>query len=60
MDYQTACNEKELIEKLKGFFIPDNQPKVLEIFTQPLINQKNYLNLKKYIYEQVNLSMENH
>ena len=60
MDYQTAYNEKELIEKLKGFFIPDNQPKVLEIFTQPLINQKNYLNLKKYIYEQVNLSMENH
>ena len=51
--YHTASDEVELKEKLNDFFEPSSQPKLLEIFTDPIINEHVFKNLKKHIHEQL-------
>lgn len=47
--YQTAKNEEDLINNLSDFYLEENQPKLLEIFTPSTINDEVLLNYFKYI-----------
>ncbi|MEM6830480.1 MAG: 2-succinyl-5-enolpyruvyl-6-hydroxy-3-cyclohexene-1-carboxylic-acid synthase [Bacteroidota bacterium] len=54
IEYYTAKNKRELEEVLADFFHPGNQPKLLEVFTEPNVNQQVFKDLKQFIHEQLN------
>ena len=53
MDYAQASSIEEIKNELASFYNPSKHAKVLEIFTDPETNQKEYKKLKQYIYEQI-------
>ncbi|MFK7952042.1 MAG: 2-succinyl-5-enolpyruvyl-6-hydroxy-3-cyclohexene-1-carboxylic-acid synthase, partial [Ekhidna sp.] len=53
MEYVQASSIEEIKEALVSFYKPSKHAKVLEIFTDPATNQKEYKKLKQYIYEQI-------
>ncbi|WP_420578407.1 2-succinyl-5-enolpyruvyl-6-hydroxy-3-cyclohexene-1-carboxylic-acid synthase [Ekhidna sp.] len=54
IDYMTADDEQSLSNHLEGLFKASDKAKVLEVFTDPEINQKVYKELKKQIHERIN------
>lgn len=53
IDYLTANDEQSLSNHLEGLFRSSDKAKVLEVFTDPEINQKVYKELKKQIHERI-------
>ena len=53
LEYITADRLQDLNNKLPRFFEKSNKAKVLEVFTDPEINQRVYKELKKHIDERI-------
>lgn len=51
LSYQTASSFEEAREALETFYESSDHAKVLEVFTDPEVNQTEYKKLKKYIHE---------
>ena len=49
LEYNTACNEDELKDSLKGFFEDGSQPKLLEVFTPRIDNDEILLAYFKHL-----------
>lgn len=54
LNYIKAENAEELERALAAFFESSEHAKVLEVFTQPEINDKSYKELRKKINERIN------
>lgn len=54
IDYCKVNSEEDLADALNGFFDPSDSCKLIEVFTNPEVNQKEYKNLRNYINEQIN------
>lgn len=52
LDYLTASDSAELEEAWLSFLGPSKEAKVLEVFTDPKINESEYKKLRNYINEQ--------
>ncbi len=52
--YTKASSFDEINEALKTFYEPSNHCKILEVFTDPEVNQKEYKKLKRYLNEHIN------
>lgn len=52
LEYYPTHDFDELKTAWSGFFLPSKQGKVLEIFTDPEVNQTEYKKLRNYIDEQ--------
>lgn len=55
IEYTQVKNSEELIKGLKGFFNETEGPKLLEVFTDPQINDQVFKELKQHIHEQIKL-----
>jgi 2-succinyl-5-enolpyruvyl-6-hydroxy-3-cyclohexene-1-carboxylate synthase len=53
-DYHPVSTFEELDHQLNSFFMESSNAKVLEIFTEPETNQKDFKRFKNHIYEQIN------
>jgi 2-succinyl-5-enolpyruvyl-6-hydroxy-3-cyclohexene-1-carboxylate synthase len=53
IEYHSVSSFKGIQEALNSFYEPSTHAKVLEVFTDPEINQKEYKKLKEYIHEHI-------
>ena len=54
LEYIAITNENQLKNKTEDFWKPSSTAKVMEIFTDPEVNQQVYTKLKTSIYEYIN------
>lgn len=54
LEYIKADGTGSLENALKEFYLPSDQAKILEVFTDPETNQRVYKELKNYINERIN------
>lgn len=54
MEYLQAKDEASLLQCIKDFYNPSKTAKVLEIFTNPEVNQTVFKSFKNHIHEQIN------
>ena len=53
IEYRTARSMNELERSLKGFFKKSGQPKLLEVFTDPVANEEIFKKFIKYVNRQL-------